>query len=125
MRKFIVAFIALLLICVAPAMAANVMDTYTWTFTIIADTIPPRVISVSPENGAVNIPVLAPITVVLEDTETGIDTTSIVMKINDVVASPLDAVVNGKQVTVKYQPVVPFEYGKPVAVSIQVKDKAQ
>jgi hypothetical protein len=97
-------------------------NTATDTITITrTDTAAPTAGSHSPAKSATNIPVDASISVVVSDSGSGVDQSTIVLRVRGSVVTP---VISGTSAayTVSYDPPTDFPYGTSIAVSVTADD---
>jgi hypothetical protein len=107
----------------------HVMGTFNYSFEcILEDSFPPFIWQPYPENGSTGVPVSTSISCYILDNESGVDSTSIIFKINDV---PIDdyqiepvIILGGSGYLISYQPAEPFQYEELVTVSISAADNA-
>lgn len=91
MKKLLAVLVLLLTSCSTwsfkTAQAANVMEPFTWTFTIVADTTKPVISNMFPAPGAKNVPADSKISFDVTDTESGVDPRTIQVFVN---GNPVD-----------------------------------
>jgi len=102
----------------------NKLDS-TWQFTTSAmlDTFPPYVTGQIPAPGAIKVSALTSVLLNIKDKDSGVDHTSIQLKINDRPVNPeiSDDLWSRK---VEFSPKTPFEYGEHVEVTVDATDQA-
>ncbi|MFH1421830.1 MAG: Ig-like domain-containing protein [Planctomycetota bacterium] len=102
---------------------ANAMTTDSYSFSVIADTTAPYTDGHVPASSAASIALGTNIVVHLKDDETGVNVSTIVMKVNGVTVSP---VITGTAAdyTLTYDPSSDFQHGQTVYVTVDASDLA-
>ncbi|MHA1229142.1 MAG: Ig-like domain-containing protein [Candidatus Helarchaeota archaeon] len=95
--------------------AGNAMATYSWSFTI--DTSPPTASNENPANGAYTSDSTPTITVRLTDAGSGVDSSSIQMRVESLLVSH-----NWNGTHVSYTPSSAFSNGQVIDVSVDASD---
>lgn len=122
--KFIFVLLMALVLTTNVAFATNTM-TETWSFTIAKDTINPIIIERSPANAAVDVAPNAQIIARIRDAQTGINLSSITMKVNGTsVTFVANEDLETGDVVVTYTPTEDFVYGSTVNVELTFSDNA-
>lgn len=87
------------------------------------DTDPPQIKEIFPEDGATGVPTDTEIRFRLEDSLSGVVTSSIIMKVKD---KPVEPIITGDKndTLVTYQPEEVFSYGETVIVNVSIEDYA-
>ncbi|MEW6095662.1 MAG: Ig-like domain-containing protein [bacterium] len=101
----------------------NVLNT-TYTFTTTSDNGSPTIILRVPDKNATGVAIDTNITIYLQDTESGIATSTIVMKIEGEKVHPQISGNLPKDCIVTYNPLQNFKYSQEVDVYLEVKDNA-
>lgn len=96
----------------------------SYTFDIIKDYTRPYVSLLYPPDNSINNLPLTEIYAIIEDQETGIDTSTIQMYVDgkEIISPVIELLDNTKQVKVSYTPTLPFSYESEVFVSVIFKD---
>jgi len=101
----------------------NIMPADSYVFTTVRDSLPPFTLDHFPARGASQVPVDTKIEVRLRDDLSGIDSASVVMKVNAATVRPsLQRRPNGYLVS--YKPATPFALNDTVRVSVEAHDRA-
>ena len=99
----------------------NIMETVHYRFYTPVDKKAPIVLRTIPENGGIGVLRQPQIQIFLRDEVAGVDTSSVQLKINDILVTPnFDSTLNN--LIVSYQPEQPFEKGETVDISLIAKD---
>lgn len=126
MKNLFLTLIIFLLYC-SNVFASNAMETYIYSFTIVADTDSCYITNISPASGSVNVAQDTSISSDILDHDTGVDIDSIVCKVNgiNVTITKTPTTVNGDDgFHCVYEPVSDFLKGSLVNVSWDAKDLA-
>ncbi|MBC8527530.1 MAG: Ig-like domain-containing protein [Candidatus Cloacimonetes bacterium] len=105
------------------------MDTFVFWFQCEYDTQPPTSGEFNPSQGATDVPIDTNISFNIYDNMAGVDTTSVVVKIQDVPYNYLnstfdiDDIANGYTITI--DPINNFDYEEIVSVQIDAEDLAE
>ncbi|MFH1097244.1 MAG: T9SS type A sorting domain-containing protein [Candidatus Desantisbacteria bacterium] len=103
---------------------ANDSPALPITLTLIGDTQPPYTMYHYPAKNEVNVQASSMIMLHVLDDISGVDKSSIVMKIKGIAVTPIITGSN-KDYTLVYNPSGGFKYGEQVNVSVQAKDLSQ
>jgi len=90
---------------------------------VYRDDTPPYTSNHTPPKDAIDVPVNTPISVHVQDDDTGVDSSGIMMTVNDTPVIP-DITGTPADYTVTYDPPTHFGYGETVTVSVDAEDKA-
>jgi len=103
--------------------------TIRYPFYTVEDLAGPRVLSLTPAHGSVDIPILGPLQFTLEDLENDVDISTLVIYVNDVLISngvggtvEITRLSNEKGYVVVVTPTEPWLYGDLIPVAIFVSD---
>lgn len=105
------------------APSPNTLDI-TYTFTITSDIGSPTITGRLPAKNAVNVPVDTNIIIYLQDTEGGIATSTIMMKVEGERVYPQISGNLPKTCTITYDPAEDFKWGQEVDIYLEVVDFA-
>jgi hypothetical protein len=99
----------------------NVMTTKNYSFTVQGDTTVPYISGLNPARNQTGVPINAVIIAHILEVQNGTDISTIVMKVNGAVVTP---VITGTAAdyTLTYTPLTVFTYGQVVTVTIDAKD---
>jgi len=101
----------------------NILDT-SYTFTTTADITSPTISQRSPAKNATEVHIYTNIVISIQDTESGIATSTIIMEVEGERISPQIGGNLPTYCSLTYKPVVDFKYGQEVNVYLEVKDNA-
>lgn len=90
---------------------------------IIEDTIPPATTGFTPSNGSSGVPVDSDIAFTLQDSSSGVDQSSIVMRVNNAVVIP-EITGSPAAYSIAYDPPVDFDYNSNIPVTVDASDLA-
>ncbi|MEW6618421.1 MAG: Ig-like domain-containing protein [bacterium] len=105
------------------ATSANTLDTF-YTFTTTSDPNPPVITGRIPAPNATEVAVDTNITIFLQDMDSGIATSTIIMKVNGERVYPQISGTLPKYCTLVYDPAQDFKYSQLVNVSLEVADNS-
>lgn len=120
----LIALFFLFIVLIVCVFAANTMDEH-YSFTIMEDTLKPYIIYRYPNPGERNIPLRSDIIIKLKDDESGIDVSTIKMRVNNKDVEPrIEYEENGEVIVVRYSTPVPYKYNEVIYVDIFAQDNA-
>ncbi len=101
----------------------NIMNPFEFSFSTEIDTTPPFIALIAPLPGDTNINPIPLITAEIRDEKAGVDSVSIIMRINDI---PVQYTLTGndKNCVINYQCETPFDYLEWVTVTVYAQDKS-
>ncbi|MCD4795964.1 MAG: hypothetical protein K8R49_02180 [Candidatus Cloacimonetes bacterium] len=111
------------------AVPPHVMGTYNYSFQCVyMDIYPPFLWEPSPPDGAIGVAIDTSISFYILDNESGVDSTSIVFKVNDEIIENYDieavTILGGAGFGIDYDPPDLFDFEEIVTVSVSAQDLA-